>query len=151
MCDAFSKWMAAMLACLGCASSESPAERMKTAMEKAERAIKKIESLGGSVLWEREIFVISLPNTSTKDEDLAVLSDLSDVEILDLSNTAVTDSCLGYLEQLKKLETLYLVNTRISAEGVEKLRTSLPNAAIHRVEPPMTIDPFKPGSWTPDE
>lgn len=101
-----------------------------TEIAKAHNAIGRIESLGGTVVWEHELCAVTLSETSITDDDLVVLVDLPFVEILDLSSTLITDKGLHHLYGLGKLETVSLVGTGVTQEGARRLRIELPKVQV---------------------
>jgi hypothetical protein len=136
-------WTLLLLAFIGCGSESSLG-----AGERAEAAIKRVNQIGGSVVWESEIFAVTLSSTQVADDDLAILADLSDVQLLSLSHTSITDAGLRHLEHLSKLQTLELIDTKVTEKGLEKLRTALPATAICTSIPSDAVNPFTGKPWS---
>ena len=112
--------------------------------ELAQAAWDKIEELGGSGVWEREMCVVVLDGANISDSDLSLFADFPYVDTLDLSNNAgITDACIPHLASLPNLEALILLNTSISEAGIAKLAEALPDADI-QTDPlgPDAINPF---------
>ena len=73
---------------------------------------------------------VDLSSTSTSDEQLAVLAELSGLEVLDLSGTRITDAGLVQLEGLTNLKKLSLKGTTVTDEGIGQLQRKLPTVSI---------------------
>lgn len=91
---------------------------------------------------------LSLRYCEISDEEFRSLRSLSHLEELSLTGCPVTDKSIGQLADMPKLRTLILRWTRISPEGVERLRTELPECEIlyrqRAEEAPAVGDP---DSW----
>ena len=57
-----------------------------------------------------------------RDEDMAFLKRLTDLETLILPSADLTDAWLVYIEDLKKLKSLQLYDMALTAEGLEHLK-----------------------------
>lgn len=103
----------------------------------------RIESLGGSGVWEPDFVVVSFAKTGIRDTDLAVLEDFSVVQTLDLSDTQLTDACLKHLSGLAALEELIVANTKISDSAIKEFRRAHPSVKVVTGPPPTNaINPF---------
>jgi len=110
---------------------------------KAQAAWKRIESLGGHGVWERELVVVSFANTGVTDEDLTVFRDFPYVQILDLSHTNVGDAGLNHLAGLDALEELAIVDTKISEPAIKAFQRKHPSVKITTEPPPKdAVNPF---------
>ncbi len=71
------------------------------------------------------------------DNDLALLSPLTNLKYLDLTNSRITDTGLENLKGHTRLEQLYVHGTQVTNEGVKSLQVALPDCAIQdsRVSP----------------
>lgn len=78
----------------------------------------------------RRLKALQLSGTRIGDPSVVRLSELVELEFLGLDKTQVTDASLSYLERLKKLKYLNLSGTKITHEGLQKLKTALPNCKI---------------------
>lgn len=64
------------------------------------------------------------------DADLIGLAHYADLEVLDLRGAAITDTGLNHLRWLARLRELYLDGTRVTARGVSRLASELPNCDV---------------------
>lgn len=60
------------------------------------------------------------------DEGINFIPAFSNLEELSLANTNITDGSIPYLMQLRKLKKLNIVGTRITKEGLNDLRNTIP-------------------------
>jgi hypothetical protein len=58
------------------------------------------------------------------------LAGLERLEYLNLVGTGITDAGVAHLESLRGLRTLYLWRTGVTGDGVERLKSSLPEAEV---------------------
>lgn len=63
--------------------------------------------------------------------DFEAMSRMSNLRVLDLTGTSTDDAGLSHLERLRDLKTLWLRGTNVSAEGVRRLQTALPQLEIY--------------------
>lgn len=98
--------------------------------KKAQAAWDRIEALGGSGVWEREIVMVSLANTAVTDDDLALFRDFPFVQWLDLSGTGVTGPGLAHLAGASDLDTLIIVGTKITRAALTAFREAHPNVEV---------------------
>ena len=111
--------------------------------KKAQAAWDRIEALGGSGVWEREIVMVSLANTAVTDDDLALFRDFPFVQSLDLSNTKVTGAGLAHLTGASDLEELAIVGTKISRAALAAFREAHPNVEVVTKPPKKgAVNPF---------
>lgn len=82
------------------------------------------------VVQLQRLKALQLSGTRIGDPSVVRLSELTDLEYLGLDKTQVTDASLSYLGRLKKLKYLNLSGTKITHEGLQKLKTALPNCKI---------------------
>ena len=66
---------------------------------------------------------LSLWTSAIRDEDLAALKPLTQLESLDLTSTKVSDAGLEHLKTLTKLKMLDLTSTQVSDAGLKHLKT----------------------------
>lgn len=66
---------------------------------------------------------LRLSNQPVRDEELKLLSTLTNLNRLNLENTQITDAALAELKQLPKLEQLNLYGTAVTDEGIQQLAT----------------------------
>ena len=78
----------------------------------------------------RNLTILVLTRNEIGDNGVEYLKDLQNLNELRLNETDVSDACIPFLLKLKKLRKLELRDTSVSAEGVETLRTGLPNCSI---------------------
>jgi hypothetical protein len=62
---------------------------------------------------------------------VALLSDLSHLEVLNLFGTPVNDAALATIEGLVALKAVYLGNTAVTASGLQQLRSGREDLAVH--------------------
>ena len=116
--------------------------------KKSQAAWDRIEALGGSGVWEREIVIVSLANTAVTDDDLALFRDFPFVQSLDLSGTKVAGPGLAHLADASALETLIIVGTKISRTALAAFRAAHPETEVVTKAPkkgavnPFTGEPF---------
>jgi hypothetical protein len=110
---------------------------------KAQTAWDRIEALGGSGVWERELVIVSLAGTTVTDDDLVLFRDFPFVQILDLSNTAVGDNGLVHLANVRALEKLIVVGTKISKAGLKAFEREHSTVTVVTKPPPKgTVNLF---------
>jgi hypothetical protein len=115
----------------------------QSAKRNAQAAWKRIEALGGSGVWERELVVVSLSKTAVTDDDLSLFRDFPHVQILDLSHTQVGDGGLAHLSGLPQLEELVLVDTKVGAPAIMAFRRAHPSVTVKtEPSPPGAVNPF---------
>lgn len=86
------------------------------------RAAEKVQALGGVARWEHwSVVAVYLKNTDTRDDDLAFLEDLPNLQSLYLSDTGITDASLKRAAKMEKLHYLYLDNTQVTDRGLKEL------------------------------
>ena len=90
------------------------------------KAIAEIETLGGTVIFDREIpaepiIRVSLSDTHATDASLNFLRELTQLFDLNLSGTRVTDAGLEHLVGLSQLQNLNLTLTGVTGEGLKYL------------------------------
>lgn len=73
---------------------------------------------------------LDLTNTRVAGAGIAILSELPALKSLDLSNTGIDDLDIDALSKLNALEFLGVERTKICAEGLQRLRESMPAATI---------------------
>ncbi len=73
---------------------------------------------------------LNLENTSVTDNALKNISKNAHLEYLNLVGTAITDESLNAISACKNLTQLYIWKTKTTAEGIAKLKTSLPKLQI---------------------
>ncbi len=75
-----------------------------------------------------ELYYLNLYKSRVTDAGLAHILRLADrLQVLDVRNTAISDKAVAYIQQLPKLRLLRLSGSRITTEGVNEIRKSLPN------------------------
>ena len=86
-------------------------------------AIERVETLGGSIRYDGEKVVgVRVDENPARDDDVKVLSGLTDLEQLVLWGEEITDEAAGHLAGLTKLNHLSLEGTSITDDGVAKLK-----------------------------
>ncbi|MFT5413299.1 MAG: hypothetical protein ACI9NC_006053 [Verrucomicrobiales bacterium] len=65
---------------------------------------------------------LDLNRTKITDDDLKILSGMSNLRILHLQRTKITDAALPHLSGLGQLESLNLYNTKVSDAGLPELK-----------------------------
>lgn len=73
---------------------------------------------------------ISLVGTDISDAALKNCIKLKRLRELDLRRTGVTDACIYTVVQLPSLGKLLLNDTRVTPNGIQRLRDSLPDCEI---------------------
>lgn len=73
---------------------------------------------------------LDLAFTPVSDAGVATLKEFKNLTVLGLSSTPITDACVKDLASLSKLQTLRAFNTKLTKEGRETLKKSLPNCTI---------------------
>jgi Leucine Rich repeat len=89
------------------------------------------------VASSKNLKVLSLEDTQVTDAGLAHLKPLKKLRELDLKGAPVGDAGLDHISELKRLRKLTVVNTQVSAEGVARLRRSLPWCRILSGDDPV--------------
>ena len=79
----------------------------------------------------RHLQFINLVATGTTAKGLSDLADLPELETLILELAPLSDADLETFQHFPKLTALDLINTKITEEGIEKLRTALPNCVVY--------------------
>lgn len=105
--------LAAMLAILGCAASDTDV------------AINKIKAAGGVLNYDGEgrIISVDLSDTAATDEAVAAISLLPHVRTINCTNARqIKGSSLDRLVGLKNLETLHLVGTELDDAGLSRIK-----------------------------
>ena len=96
-------------------------------------------NLGGVALKDEDIAgiaglknleVLHLDSTPITDAALVHVGALESLISLNLFGTAITDAGLSRLGRLTKLQSLYLAETKVTAEGVSRLQHELPTLQI---------------------
>ena len=87
----------------------------------------KDEDLAG-IAGLKNLEVLHLDNTLITDAGLMHVGTLENLISLNLFGTAITDAGLQRLAGLKNLQSLYLAETKVTAQGVARLQKDLPNA-----------------------
>lgn len=70
---------------------------------------------------------LDLTRLQLSDAALAKLEPLKKLKILHLAHTPVSDEAIPHLAKLKNLDEIDTSGTRITADGLQQLRTALPN------------------------
>ena len=78
----------------------------------------------------KNLEVLHLDSTPLTDAALVHVGVLENLISLNLFGTAITDAGLQHLARLTHLNSLYLGETKVTAEGVARLQKDLPNARI---------------------
>jgi hypothetical protein len=76
------------------------------------------------------LIYLNLSKTSIRDEDMNVVSKLSQLKSIYLFGTEITDDGLVDLQHLKDLESVELGLTKTTPAGRKRLRQHLPNCRI---------------------
>src|SRR5262245_33644374 len=92
----------------------------------AQAAWDRIIGLGGHGVWEAETVIVSLADTTIRDEDLTLFNDFPFVQILDLSRTGIGDAGLALLSGLQSLEHLIVIDTKITEPALQAYRREHP-------------------------
>lgn len=74
---------------------------------------------------------LGLERTRVSDQGIKHLLALTQVETLYLAETSVTDAAIDDLMKLPQLKQLSLGATAVSDDGMNRLRSALPNVRIH--------------------
>jgi Sulfotransferase domain len=69
-------------------------------------------------------------NTAVSDLDVIRLAPSSGLIELDLARTRVTDACVDAVASIRSLRHVSVVGAGLSAQGVDRLRRALPDAAV---------------------
>ena len=83
-----------------------------------------------SIAGLKNLEVLHLDNTPITDAALVHVGALENLISLNLFGTAITDAGLQRLAGLRNLTSLYLAETKVTAQGVARLQKDLPNAQI---------------------
>lgn len=73
---------------------------------------------------------VSLDRTQIRDDDLAVLASLPNLEGLDISNTDITDAGVVHLSMLPHLKYINAQKTKLSESGVNELKSRRPSLFV---------------------
>jgi hypothetical protein len=101
-------------------------DRQRIAVQKLQVFKPKVDWLSSNV-WELSF---SQSDSKPTDDDLPELLNFPDLRWLDLSGAPITDVGLEHLAALRRVQTINLTNTKITKQGFEKLKMSLPDATI---------------------
>ncbi|MEQ1831141.1 MAG: hypothetical protein ABL921_34665 [Pirellula sp.] len=77
---------------------------------------------------EVKTLILSLSDVS--DTEIARLKSIRGLKHLWLTNTRVTDACIDHLGEIEDLETIILGGTSITPQGIERLRSMMPQLRI---------------------
>ncbi|MEA1951583.1 MAG: hypothetical protein U9N87_09370, partial [Planctomycetota bacterium] len=77
-----------------------------------------------------KLISLNMAQSRITDDEVALLSKMTNLKQLNLSETAITDDALNTLAKLKSLKKLMLTQTTISEQAIKSLRKSLPDCAI---------------------
>ena len=83
-----------------------------------------------SIAGLKNLEVLHLDSTPITDAALTHVGVLESLISLNLFGTAITDAGLSHLGGLRNLQSLYLAETKASAEGVARLQRELPKVQI---------------------
>ena len=91
-------------------------ELTDSAVAENESILAKIEALGGSYVWEAEIFVVTLMDSAISDSDSALLFKLQGVQQITLDASHLSADALGAIAGIPGLESLVLAKATLSGE-----------------------------------
>lgn len=77
---------------------------------------------------------LAIPYTHLTDVGIHQIARLKQLRTLFLTGVPVTDAAVSDLSALTQLRSLYIRWTKITLTGAEKLRSALPNCAVHHHE-----------------
>lgn len=96
----------------------------------------KITNAGLKHIGELRLQQLSLSRTETSKEGIKHLSNQygtgGHLRELDLSHTSVTDEAIAYLQKIPKLKSLNLQGTKFTQQGIENLKTLLPECEVQQ-------------------
>src|SRR5262245_29280719 len=114
-----------LLACLSVAFAAITvcAEEPQADAAKVAAAVQRVEERGGKVEYDdaKHLIRVDLFERQTKNDDLALLAALVDLEKLSLWGAGINDTGLAQLAGLPKLKVLVVENTEITDDGVKAL------------------------------
>jgi hypothetical protein len=91
----------------------------------------ELQSVMKHLMTFKDLRYLNFYRSRITDAGLAQLFPLSDkLDSLDIRNTSVSDNGIAHLKQLHRLTLLRLSDSKISPEGVETIRKSLPNCKL---------------------
>jgi hypothetical protein len=77
-----------------------------------------------------EVHAVNLGGTDATNDDMAVISSLSNLRVLWLADTAIDDNSVTVIAKFRSLEELDLAGTQMSPAGIAKIQKSLPGTSI---------------------
>jgi hypothetical protein len=91
----------------------------------------QLRSMTPHMLKFADLTYLNLYRSHVTDAGLAnILSFADRLYSLDIRDTAITDDGIAYLQQLPKLIVLRISGSKITTEGVNKIRSSMPNCNV---------------------
>ena len=110
----------------GCSAKPSAEESAAVAQVEQSKAIAEIKKMGGTVVIDEKspgkpVISVDLSSSQLRNDGLANVKGLTQLQVLDLSWNEVTDEGLVNLKGLTKLKSLNLGVTRISDAGLANL------------------------------
>jgi hypothetical protein len=95
-----------------------------------EAIIAQVEQLGGGVVWEPEVFAVTLMDVSVSDEQALVLCGLEGVEQIAIDASQLQFSTIKALAEIPGLASLVLGECRLLPEQVATLRQIVPEVEV---------------------
>lgn len=111
--------------------------------QKAQAAWNRLMAFGGHGVWDGDVVIVSLADTSVTDADMAVFRDLPFVQVLDLSRTGVSEVGLAHLAGVTALTELIVVGAKLGGHALAAFRQAHPVVKVVTKPPPKgAVNPF---------
>ncbi len=118
-----------LAAAVACGAPRVPVPKSSPEIQKV---LSQLERLGAKVILDKagNPQEVILARTGVRDDDLALLARLPDVQIVSLAYTAVTDAGLAHLKECRGLRQLILYKSGVTDSGVDALKKQLPGCKV---------------------
>lgn len=93
------------------------------------------------------VWISLVSNKALTSKGAAELKFLPSLQILDLAGTSVDDSCIESLSQFPRLTFVNLTSTQVTANGVARLQTALPQAMVFHPSLPPDAKQHRAAQW----
>lgn len=99
-------------------------------MKENEKILEHVEAIGGSYVWDAEIFAVTLLDVPAKDGDLTPLSHLRGVQQIALNASNLSFGAIESIARIPGLESLVLCQHNLSSEELVALRLAGPEIEV---------------------
>ena len=91
-------------------------------MKDNEAILTHVEALGGGLVWDADVFAVTLFDIPASDSDVAVLVGLRGVQQIALNASNLSFPMIESIARIPDLQSLVLCQQNLSAEQVDALR-----------------------------